>query len=408
MLLIILAPFTLLEFSPLVANSSSSSADYANASKAAKRLNAKLKNNSPTLTMSINHVETNALAAIAQDQIPHLNTNLLLKAGVVKGSFSYPILNDWLWLNIETEIAEGSEIKLHALKVGKIAIHQKLANEVSKYFLKELSGYDLESLNRIVNSVTISANEINISAKKPENVNIKIGTLVKKLNGARWAGLDSYSEGIDYYQRLFYTASKSNAAAKTEHSLAFYLSELVAHVPPNDFHIPGDQHASAALLSLALLVDSGYLQAILTNTHKEQYKDIPIKLHGRFDLAKHFILSASIKILSDQSTSISIGEAKELIDAGAGGSGFSFRDIAADRAGLHFAELILNKQNWEQQLKPMLPLNEADFFPNVKDFQEGLSEADFETHYQSTDSVVYKKIINRIDARIMSSPIFTH
>jgi hypothetical protein len=58
-----------------------------------------------------------------------------------------------------------------------------------------------------------------------------------------------------------------------------------------------------------------------------------IMLGGRQDLRLHFIVSLGIKVIADSGISFAAGEFKELLDALSGGSGFSFADLAADRAG---------------------------------------------------------------------------
>ena len=62
-----------------------------------------------------------------------------------------------------------------------------------------------------------------------------------------------------------------------------------------------------------------------------------ITLRGRNDLARHFWVSAALSVLSDESRSMTVGITKEMMDATPGGSGFSFVDLTADRAGTLFA-----------------------------------------------------------------------
>ena len=57
---------------------------------------------------------------------------------------------------------------------------------------------------------------------------------------------------------------------------------------------------------------------------------------GRRDLAQHFVLSAFLAANSGTQAAEAAGLAKEVVDA-QGPSGFSFTDIAADRAGIRFA-----------------------------------------------------------------------
>ena len=64
-------------------------------------------------------------------------------------------------------------------------------------------------------------------------------------------------------------------------------------------------------------------------------------LAGRHDLKQHFFISAGLQAASDANIAFTIGEFKELLDSDKGGSGFSFDDLAADRAGLRLAKRLL-------------------------------------------------------------------
>ena len=60
-----------------------------------------------------------------------------------------------------------------------------------------------------------------------------------------------------------------------------------------------------------------------------------ITAYGRHDLPRHFWVSAGLAVISDSEASMAVGIAKEMMDS-AGGSGFSFIDLTADRAGTLF------------------------------------------------------------------------
>ena len=64
-------------------------------------------------------------------------------------------------------------------------------------------------------------------------------------------------------------------------------------------------------------------------------------LAGRRDLLQQFIVSAGLRVLAENGVPMAIGEFKELLDSRSGGSGFSFVDLAADRAGLRFADYVI-------------------------------------------------------------------
>ena len=75
-----------------------------------------------------------------------------------------------------------------------------------------------------------------------------------------------------------------------------------------------------------------------------------VTLDGRDDFAKHFMVSAAIAAYADTALSDAIGLYKEIEDSRIG-SGFSFNDIAADRAGTKFGEKAVVSEASAQQLQ---------------------------------------------------------
>ena len=63
-----------------------------------------------------------------------------------------------------------------------------------------------------------------------------------------------------------------------------------------------------------------------------------VTLASRGDTAQHFTISAALAATAGSPLSDAVGLYKELEDS-RGGSGFSFNDLAADRAGTRFGEL---------------------------------------------------------------------
>ena len=132
-----------------------------------------------------------------------------------------------------------------------------------------------------------------------------------------------------------------------------------------------------------------------------------ITVAGRKDLRQHFVISAALEVLSDAGVSFAIGEFKELTDSGRGGSGFSFVDLAADRAGLKFAELALTSGGAAAVQRNARALEDPGFFfPSIRGLEEGLTAAQFEQRYGSVESEAYVAVVNEIDRRIARLPLF--
>jgi hypothetical protein len=130
-------------------------------------------------------------------------------------------------------------------------------------------------------------------------------------------------------------------------------------------------------------------------------------LYKRIDLAQHFIGSAALTASINKQAAQIAGEEKELSDAHEG-SGFSFIDLAADKAGTRFGEMATSSpENARKMQKAMSGIKDySDFMPDPRDLPEHMNEADFKQRFESVNSPVYQEILKQIDARIAASPIY--
>ncbi|CAA9891176.1 conserved hypothetical protein [Candidatus Methylobacter favarea] len=130
-------------------------------------------------------------------------------------------------------------------------------------------------------------------------------------------------------------------------------------------------------------------------------------LYKRIDLAQHFIGSAAITASVNGQVAQAVGEEKELSDA-VDGSGFSFIDLAADKAGTRFGEMATASPESARKLqKAMAQVKDyRDFMPDPRDLPEKMSEADFKSRFGSIESPAYQEISKLIDARITAAPIY--
>jgi hypothetical protein len=126
-------------------------------------------------------------------------------------------------------------------------------------------------------------------------------------------------------------------------------------------------------------------------------------MRRRNDLAKHFFVSVHLTALAGSEAARTAGLAKELRDA-QGGSGFSFRDLMADRAGVMFANAVLTGR---------LSLDEvaADFtvdayLPALDDLREDMDAAAFAESFGGIADPRFLAEVSLIDGRIMGLPAY--
>jgi len=124
-------------------------------------------------------------------------------------------------------------------------------------------------------------------------------------------------------------------------------------------------------------------------------------LHRRRDLAQHFLISAAIAANTDNTLATLAGTLKEVADADKG-SGFSFVDLTADRAGARLGELAIASPADARRFQQLIAagINENDILPDIKALTEGMDLEQFKRHYGDLDSPAYRKAVERIDRHI--------
>jgi hypothetical protein len=125
-------------------------------------------------------------------------------------------------------------------------------------------------------------------------------------------------------------------------------------------------------------------------------------IRGREDWPRHYALSAALAILEHPWVSDASGLMKEQIDALAQGSGFSFGDLAADRAGVRFAEAATTSEASAKTMQLLLQgtFKLDEFFPEILDFPENLTVQDFRQKFGSVGSEKYRVEIIKIEAAL--------
>ncbi len=167
-----------------------------------------------------------------------------------------------------------------------------------------------------------------------------------------------------------------------------------------------------AVFALAMFFADIRVERFIGNVREGKYAGLPPKatnvtLQDRHDWIQHYLLSAALKFAGGRGISDFIGEVKELSDTGKV-SGFSFTDIAADRAGVRLAEILTDSADSARRTQTALAgvSSEREMFPEVRDFPEGLSEEQFRTQYGDRGTPKFNALIEEMDRRIASIPLY--
>ncbi len=164
----------------------------------------------------------------------------------------------------------------------------------------------------------------------------------------------------------------------------------------------------AAITVLAFYVNGKGLAAIVPAARDwPQPPRRNVLLGGREDFPQHFTVSAAIAANAGGPLADAIGLYKEVEDS-RGGSGFSFNDIAADRAGSRFGELAAGSRESALKLQRRVSegVREADIMPAVKDLPEFMPEAEFKRRFGGIGAPAYKRMMDDIERRIAAVPLY--
>jgi len=129
-----------------------------------------------------------------------------------------------------------------------------------------------------------------------------------------------------------------------------------------------------------------------------------VTLAGREDLAKHFLVSALVSSQNGGTLADAIGRTKEIEDSQFG-SGFSFVDLAADRAGTLFGEVAIRSPS-RVEAALAAGLSEADIMPSVADLPESMTAAQFAERFGAIGAPPYEAMMQRIESRLASLPLY--
>ena len=167
----------------------------------------------------------------------------------------------------------------------------------------------------------------------------------------------------------------------------------------------------AAILAASLFANSADLSLVLGRdaamAYRPKIQPKQVSLSGRRDLMLHFLTSAGLALTNGPERAGKVGLEKELSDS-RGGSGFSFVDLTANRAGIQlaltataFTEEALLIQTRMSRIK-----KDIEIMPSTAGLPEGLSESEFIRRFKNTESKSFLRISKTIDERIIHCPVY--
>lgn len=214
-----------------------------------------------------------------------------------------------------------------------------------------------------------------------------------------------------YYMRLQEIAAELRGGYTSLTRYMAPLFELAVHRSTSAGADAADENR-AAILALAIYFGDSRIAKLAGNSNGKYFSGSKLGSHnvtvkGRHDLVQHYLTSAGLQLAAGVDIANAIGEFKEFADTLRGGSGFSFSDIAGDRAGVALAERAVNAED-AQRIQTVLSQvkSEADYFPDIAGLPDNLTQDEFERRYGDVESARYLELVAEIERRISRIPAY--
>ena len=343
--------------------------------------------------LALHEREVDLLAHQAAQRWLGANTRvqLLPQRLLVQASFAAPAGR---WLNVELALREGAALpEVEHLRVGRLPLPAALAMPLL-HALASHRGLQLDALLAadLVERVALTRGQMVLSYRlTPANTQLLRAALVRPADLQR---LRVYTGHL---------AALTQSVAGDRVSLTRLLVPMLALAAERSAAL-GDAAAEnrAALLTLTFFANHRPLAPLVPAALTwPQPRPLSLTLNQREDFALHFLISALIAAQADTPLAGAVGLWKELADARRGGSGFSFNDLAADRAGARFGELAV-RDPARLHSRMAGEVSEGDFMPDTSDLPEGLPEAEFIARYGGVGGAGYKRMLAEIEARVQA------
>lgn len=367
--------------------------------------------------LTLSEDEINGVIALAMRGVKNLKGRVNVTPAGINSAFSFSVPSNPFgnYINLTgIVIPSSSGLYINDISIGRFTLSGELVLSLIEKVLNLFLGGEATGTQLItsIKSIEVVGSKLIITYRPVLGLKQAIKQTKGKVKSIRndLALLASPKDVNAYYENICTLHAKIGDLGRVP--LAYYLSDTFDFAGKRTLNSNNPREENkAAILALAIFLGAAefdsFIGAIDSSTFERcQPKDSNIVIAKRNDLRLHFIFSAVLKIMSDSSASFAIGEFKELLDSGKGGTGFSFTDLAADRSGIRFTEFALSKSGaYRLQLMASKLTKESVFFPSLRELPDGISQKNFEEK-GGLDGLFYKTHLALIDRRISELPLY--
>jgi hypothetical protein len=308
------------------------------------------------------------------------------------------------WINVELRAVQSAGVPvLDGLTVGRLPVPVWLAQPLAVRVLTEagLSG-ELPLLAEVVQRVQFTPDRLQVVYAWQSGMGERmLGALLPAEDKQR---MRAYADGL--------AGVLMRQSPSWQMSFADLLGPML-ELAQQRSAVGGDaaRENRAAIVVLAMYMNGRDLKGVLPPGAAPPLRPMRVVLGGRDDWPLHFIVSATLATESSGPLSYAVGLFKEVTDS-RGGSGFSFNDMAANRAGTRFGELAAREPDRLHAVlralttgRPGQGLEESDFMPHAQDLPEYMPEPEFVRRFGGIGAPAYQLQMAEIERRVAALPV---
>lgn len=293
-------------------------------------------------------------------------------------------------------IQNGDEIRVKSFKIGEISIPDPAVNYLIPVVARSTPLKKYWQLGEdYIEDLRFTEEGIQVSYK---------GAIV---NAAKQLAIQKHRE---YPNLHFYQQQINEIVSRHDPAWRLSLTDLLQPLFASAYRRSGENTAIRENRAVIIAVGSYiYKQELrrylpLGLVYSKEY---PVFAYRRIDIPQHFIASALLATIDASLLGEHLGEDKELGDAEKG-SGFSFVDLAADRAGTRFGRLATSSPKKARELQRFMSevRNYTAIIPDIRGLPEQMDSYTFNAQYGGAGSQLYRDMIAEIDERIVALPLY--
>ena len=263
--------------------------------------------------VTLTETQVESLVGVLQRALPDFKgvVNISPIGGTI--NLTYAIQDTGYFVNASALVLPGNSLRIEQVKIGDLTIPGRyllrfLERTVNSYTDSEIATIALSRVER----VTMKSGELTLDVGRLDALLTELNVVASNMSVDEESELQRLSA---YYLR--YLSGREIALSTEPVSLIEYLREGMARAREQS-ETPQDAvlHNKAVILALAVYVGHHRVGTLVGDIQPNAEKALKPRrgavLHNRNDLARHFIISAALELLSEEGMSLAIGEFKEL------------------------------------------------------------------------------------------------